>query len=292
MSTKPAELYFASIQNLIKATYKLKNDYIDEISFDPDGELIIIPREKFRSHVTQALMLTQYYKFVGTEDGQQIYRALARLRDADFDCNTQSESCEKLIELLDAIVRQIQSGILYFSAGTISTVVQGSLDDIRQTPLHYIEEASLRDHILSDIFELVRAAQSGMFKTVALLAGSITEAVLLGVANLNPAISENNLKSAKDSKFSKKDFPDKCGIPELAYICRAAKIITDDSLSTDNLCAYRDHIHPNRHMKSGTVLDNHTVITIIGTLGTLLKNLSESEQKGLMRQYKEIALGC
>ena len=286
MSTKPEEHYFASIKKLLKATYKLKNDYIDEPSFDPDGELIIIPREKFRSQVTQALMITQYYKFIVSEDSQQIYLALARLRDADFDCNTQTERCERLIVLLDAIVNQIESGTLYFSVGTISTVVQGSLDEIRNTPLLYIEEQSSRDDISKDVSDLVRAAQSGMFKAVALLAGSITEAVLLGVANLNPDRARNNLKGAPDSKISKKDFPDRCGIPELAYICRAAKIITDSSLSTDNLCAYRDHIHPNRHMKSGTVLDNHAISTIIGTLGTLLKNLAESEQKGLIRQFK------
>ena len=292
MSTKPEERYVASIKTLIKATYKLKSDYIDEPSPDPDGEFNIIPREKFRSHVTQALMLTQYYKFIGSEDSQKIYLALARLRDADFDCDTQTERCERLIVLLDAIVNQIESGILYFSAGAISTVVQGSLDEIRLTSLLYIEEQSSRDDISKDISDLVRAAQSGMFKAVALLAGSITEAVLLGVANLNPDRAKNNLKGAPDSKISKKDFPDRCGIPELAYICRAAKILTDSSLSTDNLCAYRDHIHPNRYMKSGTALDNHAVSTIIGTLGTLLRNLAESEQKGLMRQFKKKPLGA
>lgn len=294
MSTKPEERYFASIKTLIKATYKLKSDYIDEPSFDLDGELIIIPREKFRSHVTQALMLTQYYKFIGSEDSQQIYLALARLRDADFDCDTQTERCERLIVLLDAIVNQIESGILYFSAGAISTVVQGSLDEIRLTSLLYIEEQSSRDDISKDISDLVRAAQSGMFKAVALLAGSITEAVLLGVANLNPAMSVSYLegpKAKEDSIIKNRQFPDQCGILELAYICRKAAIITDSKLSIDNLRAYRDHIHPNRHTKSQTVLNNHAVSMIIGILGQLLQNLAASEQKGLMKRYKEQRLG-
>ena len=284
MNTKPEELYFASIKKIIKDTYKLKNDYIDEPSFDPDGELIIIPREKFRSQVTQALMITQYYKFIGSGDSQQIYLALARLRDADFDCNTQAERCERLIELLDAIVHQIESGILYFSAGTIPTFVQGSLNEISGTSLNYIEEQSLRDSISKDISELVRAAQSKMFKTVALIAGSITESVLLGVANLNPELSKTYLK--KPDKF-----PGQCGIEELADICSKAGVITDMALSAEILHDYRDHIHPNKHTKSQTELNDHSVSMIIGILGQLLQNLAASEQKGLMKRYKEQRLG-
>jgi len=98
-------------------------------------------------------------------------------------------------------------------------------------------------------------------------------------------------KAKEDSIIKNRQFPDQCGILELAYICRRAGIITDSKLSIDNLRAYRDHIHPNRHIKSQTVLNNHAVSMIIGILGQLLQNLAASEQKGLMKRYKEQRLG-
>lgn len=290
MSVKPEEVYLRSMKKLIKATYQLKNYYIDEPTFDSDGELIIVPREKFRSHVTQALMLTRHYKFIESQNDGAIYIRFSNLRDSDFNQDTQYERIMDLIQLLDAIVSQIESGILYFSAGTLSVTAQGSLDQISSTPLHYID-SPLRNSILNDISEFVVSAQSKLYKSVALLAGSITESVLLGVATLNPDLSKNHLQSSKDSKISKKIFPDTCGIIELAHICRSAGIITDSDLSTEVLRGYRDHIHPNRHTKSQTDLDDHTVSTILGTLGKLLKDLTDSEQKGLMQQYKEKRLG-
>lgn len=286
MNSKHEETYRRVIKKLISDTYKLKFDYIGNPSLDEYGELIPIPQEKFRSHVTQARMLTRNYGFIEAQDDRSIFLKLANLRDSDINIDTQAKLVTELIQLLDAIASQIESGVLCFRVGMIAVSTQGSLDQISSIPLNYMDK-ELRSSISHDISELSIAVQCKMYKTVALLAGSITESVLLGVANLNRPVSENIMQSYKP----KRDFPDRCGIEELAHICRSEGIISDSSLSPDIIRDYRDHIHPNKHTKSKTELDEHSVNIILGTLGKILKNIFESAQKGLLQHYKEKELG-
>jgi hypothetical protein len=206
MSIKPEQVYFESIKNLVRDSHELLNDYINEPSFDDKGELINIPHEKFLSHITQALILTRHYKFIESQSDNSIFRAFSKLRDSTFDESNQQERVTNLIQLLDAIVRQIESGILYFSAGTLHAPAQGSLAQIISTPLLFIENP-LRDSISSDISELVVATQSRQYKCIALLAGSIAESVLLGIAKLNPSISQTYLQNPS-VKGLKKTFPE------------------------------------------------------------------------------------
>lgn len=287
MNIKPEDAYLNAIRKLIKDAYQLKRHYIDEPSFDPDGDLIVVPSVKFRSLVTQALMLTRHYKFIELQDDSTIFIRLSDLRDMDISHN-QRGIFEDFIQLMDAIVSQIESGILCFRVGKLSLPAEGKLEEILSCSLGYMEK-DLRKSIQDDIYELRIAAENKMHKSVALLAGSITEAVLLGVVILNPSVAENHLQGMKGK--SNKKFPERCGIEEFGYICIKEHILTDTEISIEKLNDYRDHIHPNKHTKSKTNLDDSTVLIILGTLGKILNNLADSEKQGLINVYKEKRLG-
>ncbi len=287
MNTKPIEkVHLENLKALRKSTYELKWSSIDVPSFDNDGEPII-PIVEFRSKVIQALVLTHLYRISGTSDNRIIRSSLMEIRDSDFNIHTQYDQICKFISLLDAIITQIESGIIYFSASELPNVTQGSIDQIIKLSSPGYIEKELRDLISRDIAEFVRAAQLQMYKSAVLLAGSIAEAVLLGVAKLNPEATKNLLPEKK-----RRDFEDKAGIEDLAKVCRDAKIITDSTLKTEILRDYRDLIHPNRHIKSQTTLRDYTLSTIIGFLYQLLQNLADSEEKGLIQRFKEAPPGA
>lgn len=207
---------------------------------------------------------------------------LSTLRESSIEQDNQREIILNFIQYLDAIVSQVETGVLCFRAGELSVPAQGSLAQIEMISLHYMD-TELWNSTLQDIAELITAAQSKMYKSVALLAGSITETVLLGVANLNRALANNLLKG---SKYQNKSIPDKCGIEELGHICKSENILIDSQPLMEIMRNYRDRIHPNNHTKQ-TALKDHSISIILGALGQILSELADSEKKGLIQNFKD-----
>lgn len=287
MSVKSEDKYFESLNELLKKAYELKFEFIDEPHPDHNGDIAILPNINFQSLVTQALMLTRHYKFIESQEDRTIYYRLSGFRDIRIFGENQSFAMEDFIQLLDAIISQISSGIICFSLSNLPALGDGKLTEIGSCNLDYLSE-EIRTNVRSDIYELRVAAETKMYKSAALLAGSIAEAVLLGVANLNKDLSANYIQSFK----SNKSFPDKCGIEELGYICRQANILTDNKIDLSALIEYRDRIHPNKHTTSKRSLDDSDILLILGNLGKVLSNLTNSEKQGRIKAFKEKALGA
>lgn len=281
MNTSIQMTYINAMRKIIRDAYELKCNYIDEPSFD-DGEMRTIPVEKFRSLTTQALMTTRSLKFVDSHHDGTIFFRLSNLRASRIGQDNQNDLIIEFIQYMDAIVSQVETGVLCFRSSELSAPAQGSLAQIETVSLQYLAP-ELSNSILKDIAELITAAQSKMYKTVALLAGSITETALLGVAKLNPEMANNLLKNK--SKYQHKNVPDKCGIEELEYICRHEGILRNSQLSVENMSKYRDRIHPNNHTKQ-TELDDHSISIILGVLGQILSDLAISDKEGLMQIFQ------
>ncbi len=153
-----------------------------------------------------------------------------------------------------------------------------SLAEVRQSALDFVSDQALQAILRRDLEELVSAVSAGLDKSVAMLAGSIMEAVLVDVIDRRPDLAQGYM--------GKKKFPSDASIDKLVEIAVAENLL--DSLATslvDSIKDYRDLIHPDRERRLRTKLDGATTASLLALLRLVLRSLHDARSQGRIDNY-------
>ncbi len=166
----------------------------------------------------------------------------------------------------------------------VSTVDAASLEgieDVRRHVADWLSDEELRAIVMRDLGELEAARSSGkMAKCVALLAGSVTEALLLDVLDRRRDLAGPYL--------GKKRFPEDASLGALVMIATKLGLLSPLAESMVNgLIDYRDLIHPDRERRLKVRLDAVTTRALMGLLGLVARELDDANKDGRLKKYVE-----
>jgi hypothetical protein len=164
--------------------------------------------------------------------------------------------------------------------------VAPTITSIRETLPLIVADAVLRSIVERDAKELEDALRVGLHKSASMLAGSITEAVLLDVCDLNPPIAATHMgKKATD-------YPAKASLDNfIAIACGEALIEELTKTFATAVKNYRDLIHPDRERRENPTVNATTSSALVMLLRLVVENLKASHDSGRFAAYKAKQLG-
>lgn len=144
--------------------------------------------------------------------------------------------------------------------------------------LDFIEDAPARRVLRADVATAVSAFHNAEFKAATVLAGSVSEALLLWAIQrhdrtmVRSALS--NFRSVNEGR-PRDDDPETWDIRAYAEIARQCKIIDGRIFSAVHLCAdYRNLIHPGLAQRLGLVCSSATAHLALGAMEAIIEHLS------------------
>jgi hypothetical protein len=160
---------------------------------------------------------------------------------------------------------------------------------ILELVLGFMADRTLAAMVARDITEIDVAVEGGAHKAAVLLIGSALEAMLLDVLARNEQHARHLLV---------KDWPDRASATQLLRALGTVSVILPDSSSeflvppltakkAQILSDHRDLIHPRAEVRGAAPIDAHTVRTMRGVLGEVLRDLRRAHEQGLLDAYGE-----
>ncbi len=129
-----------------------------------------------------------------------------------------------------------------------------------------------------DLAELERALAAGLHKSTMLLAGSITEAILLDVCNRNPPVAAGYLKQARD-------YPEKASLDHLIDIAQGEGILVDIADKMAVVRSHRDLIHPECERRTKPLVDGATAGALVALLRIVVRDVKLAIESGSVAAY-------
>jgi len=157
--------------------------------------------------------------------------------------------------------------------------VAESLQDIRRIAINFVSDADFQNIMERDIIELECAVANSLHKSVALLAGSIVEALLADVVGRRPDLAR--------SYMGRKTFPADASIDKLVEIAVGESLI--ESLAASLVASikdYRDLIHPDRERRTRAKVDRPTTFALLSLLRLVLRDLDDANRDGRIAAYQ------
>lgn len=162
--------------------------------------------------------------------------------------------------------------------GNIAPDIRESLAEIRQSALEFVSDDSFQAILRRDLEELVSAVSANLNKSVAMLAGSIMEAVLVDIIGRRPDLAQ--------SYMGKKKFPADASLDKLIEIAVAESLLDSLAMSlVSSIKDYRDLIHPDRERRERIKLDGATTASLLALLRLVLRSLHEARTHGRIEDY-------
>jgi len=156
------------------------------------------------------------------------------------------------------------------------TSLIGGLEKIRGS----LKDEKLARLVARDSDELQGVVTAHAWKSVLLLAGSMTELVLLDFLNRNAGLAQSHLSG-------KKTWPRDVGLQELINIAKAEGLLQPLVVeSARHLKEYRDLIHPFKAAYATLRADRATAKTILHLLELVLEDLRSAIDTGAVTRYE------
>jgi hypothetical protein len=140
--------------------------------------------------------------------------------------------------------------------------------------LSFIPDADLRDSIRNDISAANRALHDGLWKASTVLAGAVSEALLLWA--ITEKKSEPEVESARAALIPKpsKD-PNEWDLDGYIKVARALALIEDETEKQTQLAReFRNLIHPGRATRLAKVCDRGTALSALAAVELIVRDLS------------------
>lgn len=162
--------------------------------------------------------------------------------------------------------------------GDVEPTTASALAEITGVALAFVADDAIREIVERDRRELELAVAHGMHKSAALLAGSISEALLLDVCDRNRVISASYLPA-------KKRFPEDASLGLLIEIGEKEGLLSDLAHPLLRLKDYRDLVHPDRERRLGVQVDAATSGALVQLLRLVLRDLAAAADDGRIEGF-------
>lgn len=155
-----------------------------------------------------------------------------------------------------------------------------SVWNVAGSDFSWMRDVSLRDVAGADFRELQVCTVAGALKATLLLAGSVTEAMLLDALERNTKITRTYFKRPDD-------FPEKASLEQLVTAARGEGLLTTTADVAPIMRAHRDLIHPNRMRAGNVVVDEHTVQVVDGLMRLIARDLRQAADTGRLDAFEK-----
>ena len=164
-------------------------------------------------------------------------------------------------------------------AASLPGDVIASIRETRTISLDFVDDADLKGILERDLDELEHAARDGLHKCVAMLGGSIAEALLVDVLDRRRDIAQGYM--AKHKKF-----PADASIDQLVAIAKDEKLL---DAACEALVAplrdYRDAIHPDKERRVRAKIDDASTSALMALLRLVCRSLRDANSDGRVAAY-------
>lgn len=161
----------------------------------------------------------------------------------------------------------------------------GASTVMSQTLLGFMSDRPLAEMVTRDLLELDSSVNGQ--KGSLMLIGSILEAVLLDVLSRNEILARRALG---------KNWPDKASLRQLLAVVAGTRVQNSDggaqfllppltATKGNVVVEHRDLIHPRAEVRGAAPIDAHTVQTMRGVLGEVLRDLQRAQESGLLDAF-------
>ncbi|XXY16790.1 hypothetical protein WME88_51995 [Sorangium sp. So ce216] len=162
----------------------------------------------------------------------------------------------------------------------IALEVASALAEVRKIAPSLMIDDVLRAIVERDLRELEAALMHGLHKSTALLAGSITEAVLLDFCDRNRLIAQTYMKQ-------RETFPEKVSLEKLIDIAGKEGLIKELASSLAVAVKnYRDLIHPDRERRTQPAVDDAMGGALVALLRLIVRDLRDASDDGRVGAYE------
>lgn len=155
-----------------------------------------------------------------------------------------------------------------------------SPDRVGRLEFDFMADAALRAIVERDVGELRRADAHDLDKCIAILSGSIVEALLLDVLSRRPDRAQSMAKKPQN-------WPEKMSLGELVSIAVHLKLVepTAEPLVL-KLTDFRDLVHPQRERREKPKVDRDTSGALLALLRLVVRDLVEAHTDGRIIAYQ------
>ena len=141
--------------------------------------------------------------------------------------------------------------------------------------LSFIDDASLRESLRLDLTSVSNALSNGEFKAATVLAGAITEALLLWAINKEALIRRDDLEKARQEYKIKEIDQNRWGLEYYNKVAKKLAIIQDRTYTQVDLARdFRNLIHPGREEREKAKCNIATAHSGMAAFELVIEDLS------------------